>query len=114
MSSIKVIAVLITAIILSIALSGCIGGDNIGDILENPRQYDDVTVHISGTVIDELSIPLVSIGAFEVDDGTGSIWVITEMGTPTEREQISVAGSVKTAFSIGGMDFGTIIYEDAS
>jgi len=92
---------------------GCIGegADKIGDITGNPSQYEGGTVSIKGTVRDTFSIPLVSQGAYELSDGTGSIWVITTSGVPSEGEKVSVKGTIRTAFKLGGQSFGTVVME---
>jgi hypothetical protein len=102
----------VIVIILALFLSGCVGGDKIGDILSNPGQYDGKEVNINGAVTDILSIPFVSQGAYKIDDGTGSIWVVTTRGTPAKGNQVSVKGTVRTAFSIGTISLGTVVFED--
>lgn len=99
-------------VVLCILVSfGCIGGDKIGEITSNPPSYEGKTVKIKGTVIDTFSVPLVSQGAYQVSDGTGSIWVVTTRGVPAEGETISVTGTVRPAFKIAGQSFGIVIME---
>jgi len=99
-------------IVISIMVScGCIGGDKIGDITSNPSQYEGKTVKIKGTVIDTFSVPLVSQGAYQVSDGTGSIWVVTTRGVPAEGEKITIEGTVRPAFKIADQSFGLVIME---
>jgi hypothetical protein len=84
-------------VILILIVSGCIGVDKIGDILKNPDQYNGKDV--------------ISQGAYKVDDGTGSIWVVTSTGTPGKGETLSVKGTVNKGFAIGSTNLGTVIVE---
>ncbi len=80
-------------IILSFLLiCGCSRKVSIGEILENPREYADKEVVIEGEVVDRFSLILVSY--FTVDDGTGSIRVITDRPLPNKGNIISVEGTV--------------------
>lgn len=95
-------------------VSGCMGGgDKIGDILSKTEQYDGKEVSINGDVIEVLSVPFVSQGAYKLDDGTGSIWIVTSSGTPGKGKTVSVKGSVRTAFKLGITNLGTIVFEQS-
>lgn len=107
--SIRSIFYLIVGFLL---LSGCIGGDRIGDILKKPEEYSGKMVNLRGEVTEVFSIPLVSQGAYKLDDGSGSIWIITESGTPAKGKTVSVKGTVKTAFVLGGIR-GTVVIEES-
>ncbi|RZN34089.1 MAG: hypothetical protein EFT35_09730 [Methanophagales archaeon ANME-1-THS] len=106
-------AVLIGALVVLCMLvsCGCIGRDKIGEITSNPSSYEGKTVKIKGTVIDTFSVPLVTQGAYQVSDGTGSIWVVTTRGVPAEGEKIAVTGTARPAFKIAGRSFGMVIME---
>ena len=71
----------------------------IDRILQNPRDYTDKAVTISGTVVDIYS--LVVVKYFILRDATGEITVATERPMPKKGSQIKVKGFVQEAFSIG-------------
>ncbi len=104
---------MIIIVVLTLSLGGCIGRDKIGDISSNIVKYDGKEVNIKGEVTEELSIPLVSQGAYKIDDGTGSIWVVTTKGTPSKGEEVSVAGRVNSAFKIGAVSLGIVVLEES-
>jgi len=51
-------------------------------------------------------------GAYEVDDGTGRIWVLTDRGgVPGQDSRVQVTGRVSTGITFAGRSFGTVIRE---
>jgi hypothetical protein len=93
----------ITALILSFSLLliGCNGlfSTPIKKILDNPRDYGDRPVRISGEVTEVFSLFVVKY--FVLKDKTGEIIVVTKRPMPTEGTKITVNGKVQEAFSIG-------------
>ena len=99
----------------TLGLSGCnqltrfgIGTTPIQNVVADPSQYEDVTVR--GEVINKFSI--VGNGAYELQgqDG-GTLWVITNAGTPPVGQQVTVRGQAAEGISIGGRNFGVTISE---
>jgi hypothetical protein len=89
------------SVLLVLGLAGCgLFTTRIGDILEHPRDYDGKIVTVAGTAKSVTSIgPLRS---FVLDDGNGSIRVLTERAVPREGERIEVHGIVEQSFAIFG------------
>jgi hypothetical protein len=79
----------------------------IGKILENPRDYADKTVTISGEVTQVFSLLIIKY--FTVKDSTGEIVVITEKPLPKPGARMKVKGTVKEAFSLGDKSVVVII-----
>jgi hypothetical protein len=50
-------------------------------------------------------------GAYEIDDGTGRIWVATTRGVPSRGARVGVKGRIHTGFNFGGRNFGTVLEE---
>ena len=107
----RVIPVFILSILLltTVFASGCIPTDDIGDILAEPEQYEGKEVRIKGTVGD--TIWLISEGAYQVGDGTGTIWVTTKEPPPQQGTTVTVKGSVEPAVTIGDTSLGTVVVE---
>lgn len=80
-------------------LVACAKPVSIKEIVDNPRDYADRTVTIEGEVVGMLS--LVVVKYFTVNDGTGSINVITERPLPRKGQRIRVTGKVNEMFSLG-------------
>jgi len=72
-------------------------------------------VVIAGTVRDSygLTIPGTRIGggAYKIDDGTGSIWVVTEGSVPAKGTEIGVRGVVGSGVNWKGRNYGLGIFE---
>jgi hypothetical protein len=81
---------------------GCRDGEvtTIRALLDDPSQYHRKTVRIAGTVA--RSIGALGYGAYEVDDGTGTLPVVSqENGAPREGAQVGVEGEFRSAFTLG-------------
>jgi hypothetical protein len=81
-----------------IACSG-IFATPISKILDNPRDYDGKTVTVSGEVTETFSFFVLKY--FVLDDGTGTITVVTEKALPKKGTKIRVKGEVSEMFSLG-------------
>jgi hypothetical protein len=86
---------------LSLLLVGCSGlfATPIKKILDNPRDYSDKPVRISGEVAGVFSLFVVKY--FVVKDKTGEIIVDTKRPMPTEGTKVTINGKVHEAFSLG-------------
>ncbi len=88
---------------------------SIADIEANPAKYQNKEIAIAGTVRDSygISIPGTPVqgGAYKIDDGTGSIWVISETTVPTKGAQIGVKGLVGNGVNWKGRNYGLGMYE---
>jgi hypothetical protein len=82
-----------------VILAGCASVTPIGDLLANASRYDGKTVRIAGTV--ESSAGLLGAGAYQVNDGTGTLTVISQVGTPPPKgERIGVKGTFQALFTL--------------
>ena len=96
--------------------TGCPDRKSIADIEANPSKYANKEVVVAGTVRDSygFGIPGTNIGggAYEIDDGTGSIWVlVTDGNVPSKGAQVGVKGTVGTGITAKGRNYGLGIYE---
>ena len=90
-------------------ISGC-DATKIADINRDPGRYAGKDVTIAGEVIN--SYGLLGQGAFEVDDGTGRLWVVSGgFGVPAKGARMSVTGRVESGLAIGGQSFGNAMRE---
>lgn len=97
--------------------AACPERTSIADIENNPSKYHDKDVAVAGTVKDGygISIPILrsaSGGAYKIDDGSGSIWVITNGSIPTKGAQLGVKGKVVNGYNHNGKNYGLVIIED--
>ncbi len=95
---ILLLAALVFFIMTATACSGLFSTP-IEKILNNPRDYVDKRVTVSGTVVDSFNVVILKY--FIVRDKTGEIPVITDKPVPAKGQKIKVSGTVRDAFSLG-------------
>ena len=97
--------------LLSIVLffTACPNRTTIGRINADPGRYADREVAITGTVRDSYGV--LGNGAYELDDGTGSLWIVTRNGLPSRGSHVGAKGYVHNGFNFGGRSFGTVLEE---
>jgi hypothetical protein len=81
---------------------------DISTLMDDPSHYDHQVVHIGGTVTKALGV--MGYGAYEVDDGTGKIAVVTNTGgSPREGAEVGVEGEFRAGFTLGSTVGAAII-----
>ena len=109
MMVLKKAAVFFVLIGATLLFTACPSQTNIRKINANPDRYRGKEVAIAGRVMD--SYGALGVGAYEIDDGTGRIWVATRRGIPSRGSQVGTKGYVHNGFSFGGRSYGTVIEE---
>jgi hypothetical protein len=109
MNLIRRTGLLLSVIASVLILTACPSETNVAKINADPGKYRDKEVAIVGRVTD--SYGALGNGAYEVDDGTGKIWVITRRGVPSRGAQVGVKGRVHSGINFGGRSYGTVIEE---
>jgi len=106
---------LLLVVTAGIFAAGCPQRTTIAEIERNPSRHVDKEVVITGVVKDSygISIPGTNMrgGIYKVDDGTGSIWVMTENTVPAKGAEIGVRGTVGNGVSYKGRNYGLGMYE---
>jgi hypothetical protein len=109
MIALKKTAVLFALISCALLFTACPSQTNIAKINRNPDRYRGKEVGIAGRVIDSYGV--LGAGAYEIDDGTGRMWVATRRGVPSRGAHVGAKGYVHNGFSFAGRSFGTVIEE---
>ena len=100
--------VAISAMLAAVLLfTACPQQTTISKINADPGRYRNKEVGIAGTVKDSYGV--LGNGAYEIDDGTGRIWVVTTRGVPSRGSRVGTKGKVYTGYSFGGRSFGTVL-----
>ncbi len=102
-------SVLLLPVFAALLLTAC-GAVKISRINADPSRYQNRTVRVSGTVTN--SIGALGTGGYQVDDGTGRIYVISGTGVPSKGAHVRVTGRVQSGVTILGHAFGTAIREE--
>ena len=91
-------------------LAGCPTRTSIEKINRDPGRYVGKEVTIAGKVSG--SFGALGSGIFQVDDGTGTMWVYSQSyGVPSNGAKVAVTGRIEQGFSFGGRSFATILRE---
>lgn len=103
---IGIASLFLTAVLL---LAACPSQTTISKINADPARYRNKEVAIVGTVRD--SYGALGQGAYEIDDGTGRLWVVTRRGIPSRGARVGAKGHVLTGFNFSGRNYGTVLEE---
>ena len=109
MLALKKAAVLSVLIGGALLFTACPSQTNIAKINRNPDRYRGKEVGIAGRVTD--SYGTLGVGAYEIDDGTGRIWVATRRGVPSRGSHVGAKGYIHNGFSFAGRSYGTVLEE---
>jgi hypothetical protein len=86
---------------LAFALGGCASATtSIGTVLSDPEQYDGEAIRVRGEVTESFAVPFVG-GGYRVNDGTGTLAVVSSDGAPAEGATVEVRGTFRSVFTLG-------------
>ena len=97
---------------LIVLLAGCKSSTlpvtSIKALLDDPGRFDKQTVRVAGEVTRSLGI--LGYGAYEVDDGTGKIPVVTQdNGAPRTGARVGIEGEFRSAYTMGSTTAAAIV-----
>ena len=93
---------------LLVGLNACSRTIRVRDLLDRPQEYDGKTVQVEGTVTQSAGV--LGTGAFEIDDGTGRIFVIARgQGVPQQGAKTKAEGRFESVFSFLGRTIAAIV-----
>jgi len=96
--------------LFALALTGCPERRRIGDITGDPGRFNNKEVTVVGRVT--RSYGVAGVGVFEIDDGTGKLWVLSEKyGVPSKDAYVGVSGKIIPGLTYGGRNYGTGMQE---
>ena len=89
------------ALLIGAMVSSACASRTINQVLADPGRYRDRQVKLSGSVVDSYS--LIGNGAYQIEDSTGRLWVVSNSGVPRKGARVSVTGTVREGFSLGSI-----------
>jgi hypothetical protein len=100
-------------LLLSLAallLAACPRRESIARINQDPARFAGKEISIAGRVTD--SFGAVGTGVYQIDDGTGTMWVFSKgYGVPGGGAKVAVTGVIQQGFAFGGRNFATVLME---
>jgi len=99
----------IIATIGLLLLMGCPGAKPIKELLDDPSRFDGTTVRIAGQVKE--SIGALGVGVYQINDGTGTLTVVSKdgNGTPRAGATVGVEGEFRSAFTLGPLTVAVLV-----
>ena len=101
------------ALLLSLAvllLAGCPPRESIAKINQDPGRFAGKEISVAGRVTD--SFGAMGTGVFQLDDGSGTLWVFSKgYGVPGNGAKLVVTGVVEQGFAFGGRNFASVLRE---
>ena len=93
----------------TILFSACPSETSIGQLNGEPGRFRNKQVSVRGTVNN--SFGALGLGAYELEDETGRIWVLTENGVPTRGSYVRAVGQYMNGITWAGRNYGSAIRE---
>ena len=86
------VSVAALAATLGLALTGC-ATKSINDVLADPSRYANKEVTVKGEVTQSVSV--LGHGSYKIEDGSGSLWVVSTKGVPRKGARVKVTGKIR-------------------
>jgi RecJ-like exonuclease len=98
--------------LVSIGISGCSGLTTVRRVQDHPhRHWFNETVQLQGTVIDRA--PLLDAVVYQLQDGTGEIWVLSSEPEIEQGDRVRVRGTVRfERIAIEALELGEAYIEE--
>lgn len=107
MKRLQFVSLLLLCVLL---LAGCPKRTTVGKILADPGRFENKEVVLRGQVTQ--SFGALGPGIYEIDDGTGKLWVLVEKGgVPSQGAEVEVSGRVVPGATFAGKNYGTSLRE---
>jgi hypothetical protein len=91
-------AALSLAAVVALLAAGC-SHMTVNRLLAEPNRYANRDVTLHGDVIKSASV--LGHGAYQLDDGTGTIWIVSTKGVPRQGARVKVKGRVRDVVDLG-------------
>ena len=91
-------AALSVAAAFGLLATGC-SHMTVNRLLAEPNRYANRDVTLHGDVIKSASV--LGHGAYQLDDGTGTIWIVSNKGVPRQGARVKVKGRVRDVVDLG-------------
>lgn len=102
----------VSCLLLALAfVSGCAARTSIADVRARAAELEGRQVTISGRVADTLALPLVGSRYYQVDDGSGQLWVETRAALPEEGAEVRATGTLSPGLKVGAVEMGLVLQE---
>jgi len=77
----------------------------INQIMADPQRYANKEVSVAGKVVRSYSV--MGNGVYQIDDGTGKLWIASHTGVPREGARVAAKGTIRDGYNFG--DLGSVL-----
>ncbi|MCI0349225.1 MAG: hypothetical protein L0Z53_07350 [Acidobacteriales bacterium] len=103
-----VLAAMALAGMMVAVVAGCATSTTVRKIQSDPGKFYGKEVGLKGRVTS--SYGALGQGVYQLDDGTGKIWVLSEgFGVPGKDAEVKVVGRLVESVAFGGRSFATAL-----
>jgi len=86
---------------LGLALTACASSQSINTLMAEPNRYANRDVTVNGTVVHSVSV--LGHGTYRIEDGTGTLWVVSTKGVPRKGARVKVTGKIRDVADLGSV-----------
>jgi hypothetical protein len=80
--------------------AGC-ATKSLNDVLADPSRYANRDVTVKGEVTQSVSV--LGHGSYKIEDGNGSLWVVSTKGVPRKGARVKVTGKIRDVADLGSV-----------
>lgn len=102
----------VSLLVIFLIVVSCAASVSISEIKNKPERFHDKKVTLAGTVDETLTLPILGVGVYQLNDGSGKIWVKPKEAVPEKGDRVYVKGVIKVGLAISGRSFGLILIEE--
>ena len=101
----------VAASLAVLLVASCAARTPIADVRARVADLYGKEITIAGAVTETLAVPLVGSRYYEVDDGTGTLWVETLSELPGKGAQVRSTGVLAPGIQVGTLEMGLMLKE---
>jgi hypothetical protein len=108
-SAVRRAAAVAAVVVIALGTVACPKSATVAELQADPGRYEGKDVALRGRVTN--SYGALGQGAYELDDGTGKIWVVTDRGVPARNAEVRTTGRLQSGAVVGGRSVGMALFE---
>jgi hypothetical protein len=109
----KKILYVVFVMMMGLVLAAC-ERTKIGDVTADPGLFMNKEINVVGEVTQSIgaSIGKFGQGVYQIDDGTGRLWVYANgRGVPSRGARVGVKGRIQQSVTFMGTNYATVMQE---
>jgi hypothetical protein len=100
-----------SCVALLASIAAACAATSISDVRARAGELAGREVTVEGQVVDTLALPLLGSRYYQLDDGTGQLWVETRSAVPGEGVRVRASGVLAPGLKVGTVELGLVLQE---